>query len=422
MENLSTILMPHGPFAINEQRANEILAGLRLIDWKAHRAERVAILRVEAENAKHEAAAGDSGIVVRKPYEVADGVAFFTLSGVMMKQLGSWDDGTSTQALKKQIDTAVADPDVTAGFIRIDSPGGSVAGTDDLARSVAAFAKKKPMAAYIEDMGASAAYWIASQCSMVFANPTALVGSLGTYAAIVDMSGWAENEGFKVHVLSTGKYKGAGVPGSKITDEQLSQFQTNVDDLNEHFVSAVARGRGFAKTQTRVMFDGAVHEASKAKAMGLVDGVKSDVQALTALKGALASEHFDARSEYDVEAAPEPPRTVKQILSDGPAGMSLEEHSSMLLDGLDGCVKRYSQIHSQRAEEGKLTASFSDRLRNAGNTLLALADSVPQEAEAQGADAQVPLDTEFEQIKREARQRAARYGANNYEHNLPQTA
>ncbi len=204
------------------------------------------------------------------------GVAIVSISGPMMKYVSSLSGGTSTVQSRRAVRAAVANKDVSAIVLQIDSPGGTVSGTFDLADDVAAANRKKPVVAYIEDMGASAAYAVASQCRAIFANRTALVGSIGTYAVIVDQSAQAAMIGWKVHVLSTGKFKGAGVAGTEVTAEQLAEWQRVVDELNEHFITTVAAGRrGLSEQQVRDLADGRVHVGQAAHALGLIDGIET---------------------------------------------------------------------------------------------------------------------------------------------------
>jgi ClpP class serine protease len=82
--------------------------------------------------------------------------------------------------------------------------------------------KKKPVTAYIEDLGASAAYWVASQAGKIYSNEPGFVGSIGTYLVVEDWSGAAEGAwASKVHVVKAGEFKGAGYPGTPVTDAQL---------------------------------------------------------------------------------------------------------------------------------------------------------------------------------------------------------
>jgi signal peptide peptidase SppA len=215
-----------------------------------------------------------------------NGVAVIELEGPLMK-LQSKYGGSSTLAARSMIRHAVKDSSVRVIMLHIDSPGGTVAGTHDLAQEVSAANKTKPVYAHIDDLGASAAYWVASQAQRITANATAMVGSIGTYAVVHDMSGMAEMEGIKVHVISTGEFKGMGIPGTVVTDKQLAYMQERIDGLNEHFLKGVTTGRGMPRSQLNDIADGRVFIALKAMGLGLIDAVSSFDQAYaTAVKDA----------------------------------------------------------------------------------------------------------------------------------------
>lgn len=226
--------------------------------------------------------AGEAESAMRSEYEVAPGgVAIIEISGPMMKFASSFSGGTSTVRARRQIRLAASDEEVGSIVIRIDSPGGTVSGTKDLADEVAAAARKKPVYAFIEDLGASAAYWVASQARQVFANETALVGSIGTFAVIEDYSGRAAQLGIKVHVIRAGQFKGSGQPGTEVTSEQLAEWQRIVNGLNEHFLRAVSAGRSMAMDRVREIADGRVHVGAEALRLGLVDRIQSFDQTIS---------------------------------------------------------------------------------------------------------------------------------------------
>lgn len=207
--------------------------------------------------------------------QVSDNVAVVSITGSLMKQQSSMGGGTSTAMAKRTIRALANDPNIGAIVLRIDSPGGTVAGTEELAAEIANANKKKPVLAYIEDLGASAAYWVASQAREISANATALVGSIGTYGVVQDMSALAAKEGVKVHVVRAGAYKGAGVPGTEVTQGQLAEMQRTVNALNSHFLNGVANGRGMAIERVQTLADGRVHIASEAKSIGLIDHIST---------------------------------------------------------------------------------------------------------------------------------------------------
>ncbi|HUT91909.1 MAG TPA: S49 family peptidase [Thermoguttaceae bacterium] len=248
--------------------------------------ERVNRMDLTVHMAEQEAKAAER---ITYNYPIEDGgVAVLKVTGPLMKYTSSLSGGTSTVYMRRLLRAAVQDDRVRAILLRIDSPGGTVAGTQDLADDIAKAAKEKTVFAYIEDMGASAAYWLASQTRRISANSTALVGSIGTFAVVQDLTGMAAQMGIKVHVIRAGKFKGAGEPGTEVTAEQLGEWQRIVDDLNEHFVRGVASGRRMSLAKTRELADGRVHVAAGAESLGLVDAVQSFDEALADIRKAAA--------------------------------------------------------------------------------------------------------------------------------------
>lgn len=249
------------------------------------------------------------------------GIATVTLDGKLMKQASSMLGGTSTVATRNKLRGLATNPAVAAVMLLIDSPGGTVAGTEELAADVAALAKIKPVHAFIDDLGASAAYWVASQASFISTNPSGLVGSIGTYGAIFDYSGAAAMEGVKAYVVRAGKFKGMGTPGTEITQEHLAELQRNVDALNARFLSGVATGRRMNSDRVAELADGRVHIGAEALALGLVDAVNSYDAAMQRLAAqvtnrstkTMQAEHVNPISSKDaIEVATE-------IKSAGPA-------------------------------------------------------------------------------------------------------
>jgi signal peptide peptidase SppA len=213
-------------------------------------------------------------------------VAVIRAVGTLMKQQSSMG-GTSTIQLRRDIRSAAADPTVSASCSAIDSPGGTVAGTADLAADVKAARRKKPVWAHIDDLGASAAYWLASQADAVYANnPTALVGSIGTLQVVYDYSAAAEKEGVKTLVFRTGPLKGAGVPGAAVTEEQAANYQRLVNETQTHFDAAVRAGRGMTRAELDAVRTGGVFPAGEAVGLKLIDGVRPLDATLAALAGA----------------------------------------------------------------------------------------------------------------------------------------
>ena len=210
-----------------------------------------------------------------------DKVAVVAMNGPMMKGDSKFG-GANTVQVRRTLRAAANEKGVRGILLVIDSPGGHVAGTQALADDVRSIAESGlPIHAHIEDMGASAAYWVASQANRVTANATAHIGSIGVLSVLEDISGAAEREGIKVHVISTGAFKGAGAPGAPVTEAHLDYMQEVVDDTFEHFLGAVAHGRGLKGSALEAVSDGKTHIAAKAHRLGLIDGIMSAEAAMT---------------------------------------------------------------------------------------------------------------------------------------------
>lgn len=210
----------------------------------------------------------------KAPYQVtSSGIAGISLSGALMK--GESKFGCSTVEARQSIRAALNDKDVSQILLVIESPGGTVAGTQELANDVKQADKIKPVHTHFSDMGASAAYWIGSAGRSITANDTALIGSIGTVAVIEDSSKAADMAGIKVHVVSSGAFKGAGAGGTPITDSYLTEVKDKVLGMNEFFLNAVQDNRKMDRKAVDAIADGRIWLAAEAKKLGLIDSVMS---------------------------------------------------------------------------------------------------------------------------------------------------
>jgi len=272
-----------GPWLCEPITFSGIWNAARQMDFLAHMAEP---LEQRAAIDKQSTASGKSIGVIR-------------LTGLLMKAQSSMG-GTSTIQIRRDIRNAAADSDISAILLAIDSPGGTVAGTSDLADEVKAARKSKPVWAHIDDLGASAAYWIASQCERITANsPTALVGSIGTVQVMQDQSEAAAKEGVKTLVFATGPMKGMGTPGSKVTDEHIAHVQALVDSVQKSFDAAVQKGRSLTDKQLAAVRHGGVFTAEDALKNKLIDAIQPLSKTISELTRSLAG---DGRGQVRADA------------------------------------------------------------------------------------------------------------------------
>ena len=219
------------------------------------------------------------------PYR-AGRTAVVPIRGVMTK--GGSEYGGGTAELRRDVRALALDPSVSAILLVVDSPGGESAGTDILAQEVRAAARRKPTWAFVEDLCASAAYWVACQCEKVYANNrTALVGSIGTFWGMYDQSAMFDRAGVKPLLFTTGRLKGAGaLPGAAIVDDHKAEFQGLVNAVQAEFDAAVKRGRGFSDRQLAAVRTGGIFSAPEAERLRLIDGIQSLDKTLAGLRAA----------------------------------------------------------------------------------------------------------------------------------------
>lgn len=182
--------------------------------------------------------------------------------------------GTSTELLGHAIDAAIQNPDVGAIVLDIDSPGGAVAGTQELADKLYEARQSKPIVAVANAMSASAAYWIGSAATEFVVTPSGMVGSVGVLAVHEDRSAGLAAEGRKFTFIAAGKYKVEGNSAEPLTDEARGTIQAMVDQAYGVFVRAVARNRGVSADTVRSDYgEGRMLSAQDALARGMVDRI-----------------------------------------------------------------------------------------------------------------------------------------------------
>ena len=208
---------------------------------------------------------------------VEDGIGIVSIAGPLMKRpdifarvlLGATDMDEISEALAEARNRA----DVQAVLLAIDSPGGTVNGTPELAALVAGVSKKKYIYAFTDGQMCSAAYWIASQADAIYATPSARVGSIGVLLPMLDETEAFKQAGLKVELFAAGKYKSVGVPGVSLTDEQRAWLQADIDEIYGDFKTAVlARGRPIPPAA----LEGQDFSGQKAFANALTAGVVPD--------------------------------------------------------------------------------------------------------------------------------------------------
>jgi protease-4 len=191
--------------------------------------------------------------------QVVDLVGEIIDSQDVIQQLKRYEDANSVRAI----------------LLRIDSPGGGVAVSQELYAEVKRLREKKDktIVAYMSSTGASGAYYVACAANKIVANPGTIVGSIGVIAEWInygDLLQWAK---LKETVFKTGEFKDTGSPSRPLTEREKTYFQGLIDDMYVQFIEAVAGGRNMEIQDVRALADGRVFTGRDAKEKKLVDEI-----------------------------------------------------------------------------------------------------------------------------------------------------
>jgi protease-4 len=202
-----------------------------------------------------------------QPSPVAgDAIALIHIDGVIA---GTGSNVVTPEGVLDELKSAEDDRRVKAILLRIDSPGGTVAASEEIASEIAR--ASKPVVASIGDVGASGAYMVASQCDSVVAAPGSTVGSIGVILEVADLQGLLSKLGVKFAVITAGAYKDIGSPYRSLTATETEMLQEQVDLSYEQFIDLVAVGRNMPKDEVRGLATGFAWVGTQAKDLGLVD-------------------------------------------------------------------------------------------------------------------------------------------------------
>ncbi|HLI64433.1 MAG TPA: signal peptide peptidase SppA [Terriglobales bacterium] len=167
------------------------------------------------------------------------------------------------------------DDSIKAIILRVDSPGGGAAASEEIYREVLRIRnkKKKRIVASIGTVGASGAYYVSSAASKIFADDASIVGSIGVIAEwynYEELLKWAKLQAI---TLKAGEFKDTGSPTRPMTPEERAYLQGLIDDMHAQFIHSVAVGRNLKDDQVRALADGKVWTGEEAVPLKLVDQI-----------------------------------------------------------------------------------------------------------------------------------------------------
>jgi protease-4 len=197
------------------------------------------------------------------------------------------------EGVVKRLRQAAADPNVKAVVLAVDSPGGTVTGSDLIWHEVTKFKKTgKKVVVHMGDLAASGGYYVSAPADRIVCSPTAITGSIGVIWPCYDASALMEQKlGVKANPIKTGPYKDIGSMSRPMRPDEQELLQAVLNDMYERFLDIVTEGRQGhgdlpqtkeeAKAAIRKLADGRIYTAQQALANGLVDalGYREDAYA-----------------------------------------------------------------------------------------------------------------------------------------------
>ena len=175
---------------------------------------------------------------------------------------------------EQNIRNAVADKNVKAIVLRIDSPGGSPAAAQEIVDEIKkAQVHGVPVIISMGDTAASAAYYISAPANYIIANPSTVTGSIGVIWVFQNMSASYKANGTDYQIIKSGEMKDMGSPWRGLTDAETEYANTVVMEVYDEFVSDVSKGRNISTSDVKALADGRIYTGTRAKQLRLVDGL-----------------------------------------------------------------------------------------------------------------------------------------------------
>lgn len=197
-----------------------------------------------------------------------------------------------SQAYLESLSLIKKDESVKALVVRVNSPGGAVAPSQEIYASIKELREKIPVVASIETVGASGGYYIALAAQKIFANPGSITGSIGVIMHFMnyrELLNWAKVD---VETVKSGKFKDIGSPLRGLDETEKRYMQELIDNVHSQFKLVVSKGRGMGLGKVNLIADGRVFTGEQAKKLNLVDelGTLGDAIRLAGTLGGIKGE------------------------------------------------------------------------------------------------------------------------------------
>lgn len=243
--------------------------------------------------------------IAHSPFK-GERISIIKLEGVISDSTPSsfFRDLTSSPSVLEQIIKATKDTSTKGILIRINSPGGTVAASQEIYQAIIKAKKKKPIVITMGDIAASGGYYIASAADAIYANPGTLTGSIGVITSYLNFYDLLNKIGVKGIVIKSGEYKDIGNPTRPLTEQEKKILQELLDTTYDQFLSDVAKGRKIPKEKVSQIAKGLIYTGSQAKKIGLVDYLGDYQNALKHIQTLVKSRFPELARKYGKKDLP----------------------------------------------------------------------------------------------------------------------
>lgn len=214
--------------------------------------------------------------------EPGGNVAVVKIDGEISPEGGMFSSVASSEKIVYELDKADSNPNVKALLVEINSPGGTVVATREIAHALELVNKTK--VCWMRDSAMSGAYWIATACDVIVADNFTLTGSIGVTGSYLEFSKLFDKYGISYVRLVGGSEKDIGTPYRKPTPEELANIQGIIDEMHAAFIGAVAKNRNLSVDYVEKLADGSIYTGARAKQLGLVDVLGGKAEAVSIIK------------------------------------------------------------------------------------------------------------------------------------------
>ena len=189
---------------------------------------------------------------------------------------------TQSSNTVRQIKKYADDKYIKAIVLRIDSPGGGVAPSQEIYSEILKVRKNsnKIVVTSMGNLAASGGYYIACASDKIVANPGTLTGSIGVIMTFSNIEELMKKIGLKTEIIKSGEFKDIGSPMREFTEKEKKLLQGVIDDVYDQFVNAVSVGRSIAVQKVKELSDGRIFTGRQAFEIGLVDKLGSLEEAI----------------------------------------------------------------------------------------------------------------------------------------------